>query len=97
MGGVKGETETGGGLDEEDEEVDDDEKEAREGLSGSGLLLPGTRAWRPRGGGADWLPWLHGDAEEEETTTGTTAAWGGAARAALEGTTATRGGGVSVT
>lgn len=84
--------ETGGGREEEDEEVDG-EKEAREGLSGSGLLLQGTRAWRPRGGGATWLPRL----EEEATTTGTTATWGGVARAALEGTTATRGGGVSLT
>lgn len=76
----------------------DGEKEAREGLSGSGLLLPGTRAWRLRGGGGAWLPWLPRDKDEEEAmTTGTTAAWGGVARVALEGTTATRGGGVSLT
>ena len=88
---------------EEDEELpvvlDDGEKEAIEGLSGSGLLLPGTRACRPRGGGAIWLPWLprDEDKEEEVATTGTMAAWGGVARAALEGTTATRGGVGSLT
>lgn len=47
------------------------EKEVREGLSGRGLLLPGTRAWRPRGAGAIWLPWL---LKDEEATTETTAA-----------------------
>lgn len=57
-------------------EDEEGEKEVREGLSGSGLLLPGTRAWRPRVGGAAWLPWLSrdDDDEEEATTTGTTAA-----------------------
>lgn len=68
-------------------------KEAREGLSGSGLLLPATRAWRPRGGGATGLP----REDKEEATTGTTAACGGMARAALEGARATRGGGASLT
>lgn len=65
---------TGGGRDEEDEEEGDDEKDAREGLSGSGL--PRTRAWRLRGEGAAWLPWLPTDEDEEAaaTTTGTTAA-----------------------
>lgn len=81
----------------EDEEVaavlDDGVKEAREGLSGSGLLLAGTRAWRLREGLAAWLP----EDEEAAATTGTTVAWGGVARAVLEGTMATRGGGVSLT
>ena len=77
-------------------DLDDGEKEVRDGLSGSGLLLPGTRAWRPRVGAAAWLLWLPRE-EEEGATTGTTAAWGGADSAALEDTTATRGGGVSRT
>lgn len=83
----------------EDEEEGDGEKEAREGLSGSGLLLPGTRAWRPRMGGAAWLPWLsrEDDGEEEVTTMGTTAAWGCVASTGLDGTTATRGAGASLT
>lgn len=68
-----GETEAGGGRGEEDEEEGDGEKEAMKGLSGSGLALPGTRAWRPRGGGTAWLPWLLRE-EDEEATTGTTAA-----------------------
>lgn len=54
-GGVRGETEVGGGRNHEGEAADG-EKEAREGLSGSGLPLTGTRACRPRGGGAGWLP-----------------------------------------
>ena len=58
----------GGGRDDEDEE-EGGVKEAMEGLSGSGLLLPGTRAWRLRGGAAAWLPWLPRDGEA--TTTGT--------------------------
>lgn len=51
------------------------EKGRREGLSGSGLLLLVTRAWRQRVGGGIWLPWFpRNEEEDEETTTGTTAA-----------------------
>lgn len=78
--------------------MEEGEKEAREGLSGSDLPPPlWTRAWRLRGGRPAWLPWLPRHEDEEETTTGTTVAWGSVATAALEGTTATIGGGVSLT
>lgn len=71
------------------------EKTSREGLSGSGLLLPETRAWRLRGGGPALLPWLPAAEDDGETTTGSTAACGGVAGSAAEFPTATLVGGAS--
>lgn len=67
---------TGSEEDKDDADLVEGEKEGTEGLSGSGVLQLGIRAWRLR---VDWdtrLLWFCRDdgEEDDETTTGTTAA-----------------------